>query len=140
MLGAVVVAVATSTMKKRRSVISLRIGLSLTTSWCARSCTESGRRCVMAKRLCEFNTSSSRFWYTLHLHAWAEYKRGDVPDADEFAYINKRVLDKYPTAEFVQLKRWFVPKADAIPPTKVRWEFEWIVWDYNKEVCDDKNN
>lgn len=90
----------------------------------------------MAKRLCEFSTSSSRFCDALHLYAWAEYKRGDVPDADEFAYINKRVLNKYPTAEFVQLQSRFIPKADATPPTKVRWEFEWVVWGYYKEVCN----
>ena len=40
----------------------------------------------MAKRLCEFSTSSTRFWNALHLYAWAIYRRGDIPDADEFAY------------------------------------------------------
>ena len=90
----------------------------------------------MAKRLNEFNTSSCRFLDALHLYAWAEYKRGDVPDADEFAYINNRVLTKYPTAEFVQLQRRFIPEADVTPPTKVRWEFEWVDWNYNKEVRD----
>jgi hypothetical protein len=68
------------------------------------------------------------------LYAWADYRRGDVPDAGEFAYINKRVLNKYPTAELVLLKRSFIPEADATQPTKVRWEFKWIVWDYYKEV------
>lgn len=90
----------------------------------------------MAKRLCEFSTSSSRFYNALHLYAWSTYKRGDVPDADEFAYINKRVLDKYPTAEFICLQRRFIPQSDATPSTKVMWEFKWIVWDLSKEVKD----
>ena len=94
----------------------------------------------MAKRLCEFSTSSSHFGFALHLYAWATYRRGDVPDAGEFTYINKRVIDKYPTAEFVRLRRSLVCTAGGRPATKVRWEFEWIVFDYNKEVRDDKNN
>ena len=91
----------------------------------------------MAKRLCEFNISSSRFGFALHLYAWATYRRGDIPDAGEFAYINKRVLDKYPTAEFVRLQRSLVPTAEGRPATKVRWEFKWIVLDSNKEVRDE---
>ena len=94
----------------------------------------------MAKRLCEFSTSSSHFGSALRLYAWAIYRRGDIPDAGEFAYINKRVLDKYPTAEFVKLHRSPVPTAKGRPATKVRWEFKWIVLDSNKEVRDDKNN
>lgn len=90
----------------------------------------------MAKRLCEFNTSSNRIYGTLYLYAWATFKRGDVPDADEFDYINKRVLNKYPTAEFIKLKRLFIPKSDASQPTEVRWEFVWIVWNYDKEACN----
>lgn len=90
----------------------------------------------MAKRLCEFSTSSSHFGSALYLYAEATYKRGDVPDADEFAYINKRVISKYPTAEFVRLRRSLVCTVDRKPATKVRWEFEWIVLDSNKEVCD----
>ena len=94
----------------------------------------------MAKRLCEFNTSSSNFGLALHLYAWAIYRRGDIPDAGEFAYINKRVLDKYPTAEFVSLRRTLVCTVGGMPATEVRWEFEWVVLDTNKEVRDDKNN
>ena len=90
----------------------------------------------MAKRLCEFSTSSNHFGFALYLYAEATYKRGDVPDAGEFAHINKRVLDKYPTAEFVRLRRSLVCIADRKPVTKVRWEFEWIVLDSNKEVRD----
>ena len=90
----------------------------------------------MAKRLCEFNTSRTRFCGILHLYAWAPYKRGDVPDTGEFEYINKRVTDKFPTAEFVQLQRRFVPEANVTPPTKVKWEFEWVVWNFNKESKD----
>lgn len=91
----------------------------------------------MAKRLCEFSISSNHFGFALYLYAEATYKRGDVPDADEFAYINKRVISKYPTAEFVRLRRSLVCTADRKPATKVRWEFEWIVLDSNKEVCDE---
>jgi hypothetical protein len=88
----------------------------------------------MAKRLNEFCTSSRRIGYILKLYAWATYRRGDVPDAGEFEYINKRVMDKFPTAEFVQLQRRLIPELDASTPTKVRWEFEWVVFEYNKEL------
>ena len=91
----------------------------------------------MAKRLCEFNTSSSHFGLALHLYAWATYRRGDVPDADEFAYISKRVLNKYPTAEFVSLRRTLVCTIGGRPATEVRWEFEWVVLDSYKEVRDE---
>jgi hypothetical protein len=47
MLEDVVVAVATSTTREQRSATTLRIGWSSIIKWCARSCTESGRRCVM---------------------------------------------------------------------------------------------
>ena len=90
----------------------------------------------MAKRLCEFSTSSNHFGLALRLYAWAIYRRGDIPDAGEFAYINKRVLDKYPTAEFVSLRRTLVCTVGGIPATEVRWEVEWIGWDSNKEVRD----
>jgi hypothetical protein len=67
------------------------------------------------------------------LYAWATYKRGDIPDAGEFDYINRRVLAKYPTAEFVQMQRRFILKGYPTPPTEVRWEFQWIVRN-DKEV------
>ena len=91
----------------------------------------------MAKRLCEFSTSSNHFGFALYLYAWAIYRRGDIPDADEFAYISKRVLNKYPTAEFVSLRRTLVCTIGGRPARKVRWELEWVVLDTNKEVRDE---
>jgi hypothetical protein len=67
------------------------------------------------------------------LYARATYERSDIPDAGEFDYINRRVLAKYPTAELVQMRRRFIPNGYSTPPTEVRWEFEWIVWN-DKEV------
>ena len=92
----------------------------------------------MSKRLNEFCTSSNRGTYVLHLYAWATYKRGEWPDAGEFDYINKRVTNKFPTAEFVKMERSFVPNINGGPPTEVRWEFKWTVYDYDlpKEVRD----
>ncbi len=88
----------------------------------------------MAKRLNEFCTSKCEFSNCLSLYAWATYKRGDIPDTGEFEYINKRVTDKYPKAELRQMKRIPVPTGDVtIPFTEVRWEFEWVVYNYNKE-------
>jgi hypothetical protein len=68
------------------------------------------------------------------LYAWATYKRGDIPDMGEFEYINKRVADKYPEAELRQMRRTPIPTGDVtIPFTDVRWEFEWVVYNYKKE-------
>jgi hypothetical protein len=90
---------------------------------------------VMAKRLNEFCTAKYEFSNYLSLCAWATYKRGDVPDVGEFEYINKRVTDKYPGAELRQMKRIPVPTGDvAIPFTEVKWEFEWVVYNYNKKA------
>lgn len=97
----------------------------------------------MAKRLNEFCTSSRIVCDHLYLYAWAIYKRGDIPDTGEFEYINKRVTDKYPEAELVQMQRSPVPTWDVTTPyTNVRWGFEWIVYNYKKEseVSNDKNN
>jgi hypothetical protein len=63
------------------------------------------------------------------LYAWASYKRGDVPDAGEYEYINNRVMSKYPNAEFVHMRRTPIPTGNVkIPFTHVRWEFEWVVY------------
>ena len=92
----------------------------------------------MSKRLNEFCTSSNRIGHSLHLYAWATYKRGEWPDTGEFEYINKRVMDKFPNAEFVEMKRSPVPVINGGPFTKVRWEFKWTVYPYGlpKEVRD----
>ena len=81
----------------------------------------------MAKRLNEFCTSSRSVCDTLYLYAWATYKRGDIPDTGEFEYINKRVMDKFPNAEFVRMERILEPS------NKVRWDFTWVVFNYKKE-------
>lgn len=81
----------------------------------------------MAKRLDEFCTSSRFYCNDLHLYAWAPYKRGDIPDTGEFDYINRRVMDKFPKAEFVKMERILEPS------NKVRWDFTWVVYDYKKE-------
>jgi hypothetical protein len=74
------------------------------------------------------------------LYAWATYKRGDIPDAGEIDYINNRVLAKFPTAELLKMTRYPVPKCNGNPYTEVRWEFEWIVFNYKNEseVKDEK--
>lgn len=87
----------------------------------------------MAKRIEEFRTGSRKEYSCLYLYAWASYKRGDVPDAGEFEYINNRVMSKYPNAEFTHMHRIPIPTGSCkIPFTHVRWEFEWAVYDYKK--------
>ena len=86
----------------------------------------------MAKRLNEFLTSKRTDHSNLYLYAWATYKRGDIPDTGEFEYINKRVTDKYPDAEFRQMKRAPVATGN-FSFNKVVWEFEWVVYNYKKE-------
>ena len=64
------------------------------------------------------------------LYAWARYKRGNVPDPGEFAYIDKRAKSKYPTAELVKMHRRFVPRVKdghVVEPTEVWWEFVWWI-------------
>lgn len=78
-------------------------------------------------RLCEFLTSSRKGSCGNELFAWAPYKRGDVPEPGEFAYIDGRVKSKYPNAELVCMKRRFYAEISA-EPTKVWWEFKWIVF------------
>lgn len=88
----------------------------------------------MAKRIDEFQTGSREEYLCLYLYAWASYKRGDVPDAGEFEYINNRVMSKFPNAEFVQMRRTPIPSGSCkIPFTHVIWEFEWIIYDHNQE-------
>ena len=84
-------------------------------------------------RLCEFETSSHKEDDGLHLYAWAKYKRGDVPTAGEYAYINNRVLAKYPTAELVRMDRRPIPSFNnfndwCTKSTEAWWKFEWIVF------------
>lgn len=86
----------------------------------------------MAKRLNEFQTYSTNDCGVLYLYAIAEYKRGDIPDIGEFEYISKRVMDKFPNAEFIKMERNFVPVINE-KPVKVRWKFEWAVYDYKKD-------
>ena len=90
----------------------------------------------MAKRLNEFITSSRRLNGYLYLYAWADYKRGDIPDSGEIDYIRKRVGKAFPKAELVKLVRQFIPEADGGEPKFVRWEFEWIVFAEQKEARD----
>jgi hypothetical protein len=56
------------------------------------------------------------------------YKRGDVPESGEFAYIDGRVKAKFPNAELVYMKRRFAPVASPAEPTEVWWEYKWIVF------------
>lgn len=88
----------------------------------------------MAKRLNEFCTSSNRYGEGLHLFAWADYKRGDMPDSGEIDYICRRVSKVYPTAELVNLTRSFIPEPSGREPKFVRWEFKWIVFNKQSEV------
>ena len=89
----------------------------------------------MAKRIEEFRTGSRKECSCLYLYAWASYKRGDVPDAGEFEYINNRVMSKYPNAEFVQMRRTPIPTGNCkVPFTHVRWEFQWVVYKNESEV------
>ena len=81
----------------------------------------------MSKRLNEFCTSKRIRCNDLYLYAWATYKRGDIPDAGEFEYINDMIMDNFPNAEFVGMERLLEPFDD------VRWDFTWVVYDYNKE-------
>jgi hypothetical protein len=76
------------------------------------------------------------------LFAWADYKRGDIPDSGEIGYICRRVNKAYPDAELIRLNRQFIPEKNGGEPKLVRWEFEWIVYDHNKEseVSNDKNH
>jgi hypothetical protein len=96
----------------------------------------------MAKRLTEFTTSSRRYIGQTRLFAWADYKRGDIPDSGEIDYICRRVNKAYPDAELIRLNRQFIPEKNGGEPKLVRWEFEWIVYDHNKEseMTNDKNN
>jgi hypothetical protein len=87
----------------------------------------------MAKRLNEFCTSKRIDYGNLYLYAWATYKRGDVPDTGELEYINKRVTDKYPDAELQQMRRTPVPTVN-VTFTEVLWEFEWVVYNYEKKL------
>ena len=81
-------------------------------------------------RLCEFVTSSRRGTCGTELFAWARYKRGDVPEPGELAYIDGRVKSKFPEAELVEMRRRFVPTC-TVEPTEVWWDFKWIV--FNKK-------
>ena len=87
-------------------------------------------------RLCEFNTSSYKDELGIHLFAWAEHKRGDIPTTVEITYISNRVLAKYPKAELVGMRRRFVPTSASREPNKVRWEFSWTVYnkDWHKDI------
>jgi hypothetical protein len=89
----------------------------------------------MAKRISEFDTYSKQMLSELHLYANARYKRGDIPDVGEFEYISNRVFSKFPTAEFVSMKRIPIPVPDPLTnkSTEVWWEFKWVVYNYNKE-------
>ena len=78
-------------------------------------------------RLCEFETSSGKGLRRTELFAWARYKRGDVPEPGEFAYIDGRVKAKFPNAELVEMRRMFVPASPA-ESTEVWWELKWIVF------------
>ena len=82
-------------------------------------------------RLCEFATSSREGTCGKELFAWARYKRGDVPEPGEFAYIDGRVKAKFPNAELVEMRRRFVPASPA-EPTEVCWEYKWIVFNRKK--------
>lgn len=84
-------------------------------------------------RLCEFQTDSTRKHYGLELVAWARYKRGDIPTQGERDYIERRVKDKYPNAELVELSRRFVPTANDENPNEVWWKFRWINFSNKKE-------
>lgn len=89
----------------------------------------------MAKRIDEFITDRREGGSCIYLYAWASYKRGDVPDAGEFEYINNRVMSKYPNAELVQMRRTPIPTGSCkIPFTHVRWEFEWVVYENESEA------
>ena len=87
-------------------------------------------------RLCEFNTSSYKDELGIHLFAWAEYKRGDIPTTDEITYISNRVLAKYPKAELVGMRRRFGPTAAPLDPNSVKCEFAWTVYkkDWSKDI------
>lgn len=78
-------------------------------------------------RLHEFDTSYRKGTCGTELFAWARYKRGDVPEPGEFAYIDGRVKAKFPNAELMEMRRRFVPASPA-EPTEVWWEFKWIVF------------
>ncbi len=78
-------------------------------------------------RLCEFETTSREGTCGMELFAWARYKRGEVPEPGEYAYIDRRVKSKVPKAELVEMRRRFVPASPA-EPTEVWWEFKWIVF------------
>lgn len=84
-------------------------------------------------RLCEFQTDSTKKYYGLELVAWARYKRGDVPTQGERDYIERRVLEKFPTAELVELRRRFVPVANGKEPNEVWWYFRWIDFSHNRK-------
>ena len=79
-------------------------------------------------RLCEFETTSREGSCGKELIAWARYKRGEVPEPSEYAYIHLRVKSKFPNAELVCMKRRLVPVASPAEPTEVWWEFKWIVF------------
>ena len=68
----------------------------------------------------------------MELVAWARYNRGDIPTQGERGYIERRVRDKYPNAELVELKRRFVPTADGKATTEVWWYFRWIDYTYEE--------
>ncbi len=78
-------------------------------------------------RLCEFETSAIEGVDDTVLFAWARYKRGEVPEPGEYAYIDRRVKSKFPEAELVEMRRRFVP-ACPVEPTEVWWDFKWIVF------------
>ena len=82
-------------------------------------------------RLCEFETTSREGTCAKELFAWARYTRGDGPTQGEFAYIDGRVMAKFPSAELVEMRRRFVPASPA-EPTEVWWEFKWIVFNRKK--------
>ena len=83
-----------------------------------------------------FNTSSRQEYWGLEVFAWARYKRGAVPTKAEYDEINRRVIEKLPNAELVDMSRRFVP---AKEPTEVWWEFKWIDFSKKKGVLRDKS-
>lgn len=87
-------------------------------------------------RVCEFGTTSREGTCGKELFAWARYKRGDIPESGEFAYIDGRVKAKFPNAELVYMERRFVPVANSAEPTEVWWEFKWIL--FNRREGGDK--
>ena len=80
-----------------------------------------------AEFIIEVQVKDSVLW----VYAKAPYMRGESPEPSEHTYIGEKVLEIYPDAKFVGVKRETRPIAkelgDDAQPMMETWVFEWVV-------------